>query len=332
MVALGASYSGSAAAATSPRKVPLQTLYTFSAQFGQPVVTVTIGRSKPIPVILDTGSVGLRVFRTALPRGDGSGIRMTRRTVSEQFGLAPPLESWTWAGRIADARVTVGGLTTSRPVPFQVITSMTCGLNGEKCPSGLINGRPGLGVDHVEGVLGIGLLGPPPSGPTVNPLLSLPRPYSSRWSLRLGSPGASGHTGELVLGANTPTHPTARLPLDPLGLRPTTLWYDRPTLCWDVQNDESCAPTSLDSGSNWSVLLHRSVYPPKANPPPSLMQANVGVAVSDATGGAPFYSFVTGSDVLVTGPEGPVGVLGVHLFYVMTVTYDLVKGQITLSQ
>ena len=62
------------------------------------------------------------------------------------------------------------------------------------------------------------------------------------------------------------------------------------------------------------------------------MQANVAVAVSDAMGGAPFYSFVTGSNVLVTGPEGPVGVLGVHLFYVMTVTYDLVKGQITLSQ
>jgi len=62
------------------------------------------------------------------------------------------------------------------------------------------------------------------------------------------------------------------------------------------------------------------------------MQANVGVAVSDATGATPFYSFVTGSNALVTGPGGPVGVLGVPLFYVMTVTYDPLKGQITLSQ
>jgi hypothetical protein len=164
------------------------------------------------------------------------------------------------------------------------------------------------------------------------PLLVLSRPYNSRWSLRPGSPGAPHHTGELILGARTPNHPTARLQLQAFGPRGTTSWYDRPTLCWRVQNVENCTATLLDSGDDGNVLLHRSVYPPKANPQPSLMTSNVGVAVSDATEATPFYSFVTGDNVLVTGPEGPVGVLGVPIFSVMTVTYDVLRGQITLSR
>ena len=42
-----------------------------------PVVNVRVGGSNPVPVYLDTGSSGLRIFANKVPTGQGSGVTVT---------------------------------------------------------------------------------------------------------------------------------------------------------------------------------------------------------------------------------------------------------------
>ena len=105
-VAVGPLSSESVGAATASRIVPLGTLYQASALTGRPVVQVRLGDSKLVPLLLDTGSVGLVVVGSGLPRGILSSLKWSKQKTSETFG--EPVSGSQWNGRIARSEVSIG--------------------------------------------------------------------------------------------------------------------------------------------------------------------------------------------------------------------------------
>jgi hypothetical protein len=317
-------------ASAAPRVVSLQSLYQASAAFGRPVVDVEVAHSKPIPVVLDTGSVGLLVAKSALLGGKDSGLHFTDKVLKEHFGLLPV---W-WTSRIAKATVSVGGVDTASPIPLGIVSTILC--RGHDCADEVLDRSQTLGIGHVEGILGIGLYGSTLGTPLVNPLLFLPAPYRSGWTLSLGDNGDPG-TGDLILGQSSVAHPVATLHLTALGGHPPS-WVDQPYLCWSIPADGDCVPTLLDSGSDGDVLVPAGRRSPIQNPPAQYSPLNQSVSMStSADPGGTFYSFDTSDPWhhLSVDPRGGsysgYSILGVGIFFALDVAYNPIKGEITLG-
>src|SRR6201995_529985 len=154
-----------------------------------PVVRVRIGDSRPVPVLLDTGSTGLVIQAKDLPAGSHV-IRLGNLT--EKWGGGNVTE-----GRQALARITLGGLTTSHPVAMGIVDSTTCVASAPHCGQWL---EPG-----VDGILGVRI---DPEFSLTNPLTSLPGGVGTSWRIALGPT-----RGTLELGAPIPADPEASFSL-----------------------------------------------------------------------------------------------------------------------
>jgi len=99
--------------------VPLRTVIASGGSGQNGIIQLKVGSSASIPVMLDTGSVGLRIWGN---KPAGSTVASTPIT-TQLGGKQIP-------GYVGSARVTIGGVTTAVAVPFQLINSSNSWVQG----------------------------------------------------------------------------------------------------------------------------------------------------------------------------------------------------------
>ncbi len=212
-----------------------QTLYT---------ITIRIGKSRPIEVLLDTGSVGLRVLSTALV---GSDVRPTSTTTVTVNAIGLEL-----TGHVGKGTLTLGEANSSNAIPFQIIETTACLTTSDGCDPGraapgkfrFTSARnPGGGAEAIFGIRGFQPVQPGSPG---NPLLDL---GYTRWVVHLPS---QGRDGELRLQPSEETRKAFKV--FPLLLRqiPGTKLMgvdDSVPGCLVSKSDGAlCSPIAFDTG------------------------------------------------------------------------------------
>ncbi|HTU96147.1 MAG TPA: hypothetical protein VMF14_09940 [Solirubrobacteraceae bacterium] len=307
-----------------------------------PVVRVRIGDSRPVPVLLDTGSTGLVILAKDLPAGSHA-IKLGNLT--EKWGGGNVTQ-----GRQALARVTVGGLTTSQPVAMGIVDSTTCLATSPHCGSWL---EPG-----VDGILGVRI---DPQFSLTNPLTSLPGGHGTAWSIALGPT-----RGTLELGAPIPADPTASFSLAgssaisslPPGLVPAPTQPQLPpdggltgvsgapapgpaadaaglpTMCWLIgAGRRTCVPTAFDTGSTNAALFSATAAAPSAELP----GGETVTAWRSANDTTPLWSFTSGSSrsddlVLTSGGDLALMDTGIGAYFRFDITYDAADRRMYLNR
>jgi Protein of unknown function (DUF3443) len=299
------------------RIVPLSTIFV-TGQTGVPAVEVALGSEHPVKVLLDTGSVGLRIYSSALPLHTGDGISVTHRHDSVRFG-----DGTRFSGSVAMAKVRIDGLSTVKAIPFQRVTSHTC-TAGPECQ--------GYRADNVFGVMGIGLVDHGPPMEEVNPLAALPGTYGHSWRIRVGSPITATSSGVLELGAPIPDSGT----IFALEASAHGGWNDMLNVCWSVGNKVRVQlPTLFDTGSWVARLRSKSLSPvlaPKLTP--QYAPDSLEMRLSKCPSTNPFLTFSANQDLnpVVLYPSGaPLAVVGAPVFYSLEFTYDVQKGEIAVT-
>jgi hypothetical protein len=298
-----------------------------------PIVRVVIGRNHAVPVLVDTGSVGLRVFAGAISVARSSGV-----TMWPQRERVQSLDGTIWSGAVASATLRFGSLATARPVPFQIIDAATCGANPLKISCYRGADQRAMSAVGADGILGIGLNGPHPGSPVTNPLLSLPGKYGRVWTLDM-TDAIGGGTGALILGASPFDHPIVRIRLSPLGSSELAqTWNDEPDLCWMISTRRMCGPTVFDSGATFGYIGSPGLYGRAISPGPQLprlIAANQAVSISLPHHRAAFWSFDTSgpgsSAVAVADTKWPFLDTGEEAFLTFKFQYDNRSGTIELE-
>jgi len=314
---------------TPTMSVPLHT----PADDPRPEITIRVGNDAPINVILDTGSVGLRVFSDLVPTGTGKGIDVTSAQDEIEY-----VDGTQFSGSVSDALIHIGSLTTTRVVPFELVQSVTCDPTIPECPAS--SGSSGFQNDGVDGIMGIGLSGAYTGDPITNPLLALPAPYQDSWSIAMSGNGATlPASGALVLGAHDPGNAGAEFALQEQGASAlgSPTWNDQFNLCWNVGGLSSCEMSVFDSGSDLTVLSGTNFANTSTVDPGeiSVLTSGTNVQVTQQVDGNPLWSFNAGSGTMGTVLVEPNGIdyvnSGVQAFYSFKVTYDELHGEIFLS-
>ncbi len=282
----------------------------------QPLIKVKVGNGRAVPVILDTGSVGLHIFAPGVNLGKGGGMTRTNKADSITY-----VDGTVQTGVVAKAKITIGGVTTAKAIPFGLITRVGCVRSIPDCPTS--NGIAAVVKQGSYGVMGVRFQPVPPGTPG-NPLVSLPAPYSNSYSMAM-----SGHSGKLVLAA--PTIPGARLKL--AGSPP------KATVCWTIGSIRNvCEHTIFDSGNPGMVVFGGPLANAPTFPGSALVKPGTPVAASVPGRSKPFWSFVAGrtqskNTVTLQGPglSGNTVNASVEAFYAFTLTWNKLKRTLTLS-
>jgi hypothetical protein len=298
-----------------------------------PIIDVAIGRDHTVPVLLDTGSIGLHIFASAISASTWRGVR-----VSSQRETAQTLDGTLMSGTVASATLGFGSLRTARPVAFQLIDSTSCSNDGlgVSCQPG--GDEASLEAVGADGIMGIGLHGPPPGDPVTNPLLSLPGKFGRVWTLDMTNASAGGN-GELILGPPPLSHPLVRLSLTSMGSSyGEPAWNDYPELCWLFGQYRMCGPTILDSGSNFADIGSPHLYRHAIAEPglPRLIGGIQSVSISLPGRSVPFWAFdVTGPGagaVAVADVKWPFLDTGEGVFMSCEVQYNNAAGTIAIAE
>jgi Protein of unknown function (DUF3443) len=323
---IAAGAAESAATVARPAVVPVSVRDGQGTALGaRPTVMVRVGRSKPVPVLLDTGSSGLRIFDSAVATGPGSGVKLTTRRSAITYA-----GGHRFTGVVATAVVTIGSSATSAPVSFADVQRAYCTPQKPTCPAA--GGMAGFERTGGYGILGIGTQ--PGGGGLLSPILGMPAPRRSRWSLHL-----EGGSGSLVLGARLPAAKSATaIPMVPIPSAPGAhLWADsRLPLCVGVGADHQCGRGLFDSGTYTMQVSGPAVDSVPTVAGTDHVSGGLPVTLSLPGARAPFWSFSTGTTksknlVTITARRGSFVNSGVQAFYAFTVTYDDVAGRIWLS-
>lgn len=229
------------------------------------LVDVSVGGGPQVPVMLDTGSQGLRLDPGAI----GPEARPT--DIHDQATGPTPVRIDSVG---VQASVTIGtgqhSVTTASPV---LVGSITSAADAQSWTS--------VGA---RGILGIGLTPTGVRTPLRSPLAQLPPPHSDGYTLSLpddgstdgalslGRPARSAHTLVLPMLDQTPTHGIAEIAV---------------TLCWTIAENRTCGPTLLDTGD------------------PSMLVSSHAVPTAPHTGPNPNQQIVTeGTPVTISTPTG----------------------------
>ena len=293
--------------------IPLTSLF-YDGSNGNPVISVSIGNEKPINLLLDTGSIGLRVDSSALTLDRTDGITVSSRANSVTFG-----DGTRFVGTIAKARVRIDRIRTLHLVPFQLVNSTTC-TNPETesdCQKTLKYEQE----YRIDGTFGIGI----GSGNPPNPLSMLPGSLGKSWKLQVGYPVTSTTSGELQLGAAMPTQGSVTiLRLFRLKTSPGGMVVD---VCWTIGSSVQVeVPTVFDSGSIWSFI-----WSPKlgalSSSDDNVLRDGSNVSMSNCTSRRSFYSFQASQELNPVLVDSGVhaAIAAVEAFNELTFTYDLVK-------
>jgi hypothetical protein len=287
------------------------------------MVQVRVGRSRQVPVLLDTGSVGLHIFAPAVSTATGSDVTVSHTPQSITYSGGS-----VYTGVEAYAVITVGSQSTAVSVPFALVEHATCTAAKPGCPTA--NGMSKEIAAREYGILGIGLTKAKTG--LSSPLLAMPAALGETWSIHL-----QGHTGSLVLGASVPeatTDTTIRLHPEG-GSAHGSSWADaNVNLCFSVGPIRSCSPSLFDTGTFVMQLTGRAFsHAPLAAGTLDVLPGTQ-VAVSVDGGSRPFWTIEVGTSksknsVLVRQGAREFVNCGVQAFYAFTVIYDDVTGSMT---
>ena len=300
--------------------VPLEVDSTSSGD-ARVVVQVSVGGGAAVPMLLDTGSSGLVVDASAL----GAEASATAETVQV------PYVGTTIDGVVAQATVTMGGVSTSGPISVVSAQSASCGTDSGSPQSCSVTTAFG---DGVQGIIGIGLSdGPSPASPTFSPLLQVPAPLDEGFTIEL-PPSGSG-AGSLVVGPVDPPSGAVAIPLvastSPTYPNGAPAFAKDVPLCWTVGAATGCGPTDLDLGNPSTALTPTDL--PGLPVQGDVVMSGTAVAVAVTQGGSPLWSFTTGStrsdDLVQTSTNlGSATAFntGIAFFFADVVAYDPAHG------
>lgn len=288
--------------------VPLTTIDTPGRTGSSALLRMRVGNSAPITVMIDTGTVGLRLWG-APP----AGANVTQERLSTRLG------GQQVPGLIATAPMHFLGVSTVRDVPFQYISTDNAYIKRWK--------KAG-----VSGIIGLGV----GDGDLTNPLMSLPASLGQSWSLSFSRrPGA----GQLVIGDLPRPDSLMRFTLATQGknIYGHSIWNDKAANgCWALGNVvRTCVPTWFDSGFTVMRVKGRQFG---ALPTTSTGRLKKGTEVQLAAGSSAFYgyNFSAGnigsrSIVKVIPRSAPVINTGNAIYFRYTVTYATTTGEIYMS-
>ena len=257
-------------------------------------------------VVLDTGSVGLRLLAGRLAAG---------AVVPE--GPAPPVvfgSDRVATGRIAHTSVGIGGIPTTRPIAVELVTGVACLPARPRC--GDAYGGPTVGAG-TDGVLGIGMQ---PGGVVADPLAALP-----------GGATAVVHfdpTGQSSLQLRVPAagFTLRRLSSGPAAPDGTPTWRVAVPVCFaaaPLPGGRVCGPTLFDTGTP-AVVIHA----PGAAPGPVPTGSALTVALADGRWSANLSGPAAAARVVPAGRLDPRDVAGLPVFAGTDIRYDLDAGTI----
>ena len=280
------------------------------------MTTIKIGNSRPIRVVVDTGSVGLRLLPGAW-KTTPSRVQMTNRRI-------------TWAtdgqrlsGKVGIGNFTIAGMTGTTPIEFMF-------MNQSKWTKD-------AAAQGIQGVLGIGLS----RQDLPNPLTTLSGDVSRHWSLHFNpNLKRNGGNGQLILGAPASPRAVATIPLRTQGTSPTghLYWDDQAAdACWKFGTlDDVCGSTYFDSVAPF-MLAKGSAFASLPTAKAGLLEP--GTEVHMAAPGAAFYvwnfdsGLRFGDNAVKVSTSGRTLInTGSALYSTFTVTYDAVAGTVSLSQ
>lgn len=297
-------------------KVPVRTIDTPGTNGQSGIVEIRVGNSAPFAVMLDTGSVGLRVFPGAWGTKPISVKLGSEKTTTTSAGQ-------NFKGVIGKAPMTLSGVSTTFSVPFQYVNTSSPYI-------GLWTAR------NVYGILGIGT----GEGDLTNPLVALPGSLGLRWSVHFERKiGGVGRLGSLVLGAEAPASTEMDFDLPSLGknINGALLWDDHSAQgCWRFgKKPEWCGDTWFDSGFT-KMRVKGLIF--KRLPQGANGLLRTGTPVELAAPGSAFvaHKFVSGNQAsrnyvrVIPAGVGTINT-GNSFYFDYTVTYNVAIGHIYFS-
>jgi hypothetical protein len=201
-------------------------------------VPVMVGGRGPIQAMLDTGSVGLRIFADALSPAD---YQDTGTEGVVRYGSGVELR-----GTVARAVVKIGQAPTREPVPIQIVRSVGCTEQQPGCPAARVSpeeyriGGDGLPRQGFKAILGLSLRSVEMLAATVNPLDFV---GDQAWIVILPLPGTDA-PGTLII--NPSAAERAGFSLTPFVI---TMPPNRFSICIGQASAGSCPPVQVDSGA-----------------------------------------------------------------------------------
>jgi hypothetical protein len=329
IVAFG--FAGATAVVTSPsavgeemasgvQRVPVTV--SFARNVYKATVMVSVGNLRAVPIAIDTGSVGLRLFAFAGVGSKDSGTTCSDKQTSVLFSNPPRIG---YHGVLCTGYVHIGSATTQQAIPFELERSAFCPDTNPDCR--LASNDPARkAAAGTYGVLGVGIArdtGLP------SPFRMMGGPVPDAFSLTL-----STSRGEVAFGVTAPAgatiFPAAASGNGTLGL---PVWA-KPTSCLiiDGRLSTTCISTTFDTGDP-AGFIHTPV------PVPGLpvLAGNVtpGTRIGFAPQGQsnPATTFVAGAEtVRIAVAQLPALVnAGIHVFFDHTFTYDGTHGTIAVS-
>jgi hypothetical protein len=214
-------------AAPGEVRIPVVTVDSSTLPGKNGTVLIKLGASKPFRVMLDTGSVGLRLFTEAPQVGLGKATTRTELPNGQNVRAV-----------IGKAKISIGKTQTTQAISYQRIPSTNAWIDGWQ-------------DQDVLGILGIGLK----SSTIPNPLRFLPGTQGLVWSVKFARTGV----GSLIVGDEVPPSSIMHFPLPtdrqrPIG-NPDKVWDDHAAPgCWTFRAPkraiarENCVDTWFDSG------------------------------------------------------------------------------------
>jgi len=288
--------------------LPLQTIDTPGRTGSSSLMRMRVGSGPTITVMIDTGTVGLRLW----------GAKPAGATVTKE-PLATRLGGKQVPGFVATGRMHFLGVSTTRNVPFQYISTNNAYIKRWKQAG-------------VSGIIGLGV----GDGDLTNPLMSLPGNIGRSWSLAFSREPSAGR---LVLGALAPADALMHFTVPSQGrnVYGRAIWNDQAANgCWSFDRSvKRCTPTWFDSGFTVMRVKGRAF---RSLPVSSSDRLKRGTEVRLAAGSSAFYgySFTAGNigsrSIVKVVPRGaPVINTGNAVFFQYTVTYATTTGDIYLS-
>jgi len=301
-------------------RIPLTVLHNARFDVYKANVSVGIGNLNPMPMGFDTGSAGLHVFAAAKLDRPGSGVTCSNTPVTFTVGNPGRV---TYTGVMCSAPLHFQGFTTPEPVPIAYLSSAACARTNPGCKIPDVASARAHGGTY--GVFGAGITG---AMPVTNPILTLPPPYGSIFSIAL-----SHERGELTLGAQEPAG-AVPFSLSP-GTRSGVKWQFAQTCLYVNGNPtNTCLAVSFDTGNGvpWIRDANASAIP----------QSNGLVIPSTRIGFGPLGASREATDVVagtsfanrikVESTTGaPLTNTGIAAFFGHVVTYDNVHGTISVA-
>ena len=302
------------------QRVPVTVTLTRNAY--KATVMVSVGNLGAVPIAIDTGSVGLRLFALAGVGAPGSGTTCSETQTTVLFSNPPRIG---YHGVACSGYVHIGSATTLQPIPFDSLRSAFCPDTNPDCK--LAGNDPARkAAAGVYGVLGVGIdndRGFP------SPFRFMGGPVPDTFALTLSSTG-----GEVAFGAAAPPGAAVfQATAAGRGTLDLPVWA-APTSCLviDGRLSTTCLPTKFDTGDPAGF-----VYSP--DPVPDLPVRDGDVTPGTRIGFAP-QGQTTAATTLVAGAEAvrirvaqrPALVnAGIQAFFDHTFTYDGTHGTIAVS-